>query len=71
MLPNFNLNNAGANGGPGADPQNAANAVADAARAPAAALPVEEVDRQLQALNMNLENVAAEGLNFRFYIVNI
>lgn len=74
LLPSFNLNNAGGGGGGAAvggaaggnhnveQQQNViANVEQAAARVDQVNDEVAEVDRHLQALNMNLENAAAEG----------
>lgn len=66
LLPSFNLNNAGGNANAEQQQQVAANVEQAAARIAQAGGnrvndEVAEVDRHLQALNMNLENAAVEG----------
>lgn len=81
LLPTFNLQNAAAAAN-AADPQQQQQVVANveqaaarvAAQVPAdAANEVAEVDRHLQALNMNLDNAAAGtgGLTFLISIIHL
>lgn len=62
LLPSFNLNNVGQDNAQGQGQQQPAQAaMANIRQHEAVNDEVAEVDRHLQALNMNLENAAIEG----------
>lgn len=68
LLPSFNLQNATANNAAAAEQQQQPNVEQAAAARVVAQVPagdndeVAEVDRHLQAINMNLDNATGEGM---------